>query len=374
MRLLLLAMRLAVLPLLFGFAAHADAQKTLPLPGSEAIESPWRARAFPRPETGRSVHDCARFRVADDPEKGRCLVVGSWVAGRFSARVEYEKAFEPKPMEVRGWYRTEGLSLPGACVRCFYWNAQGKRPGGFSASLGPAAAWKPFSVRIDKFPAGTTQVRLAFGLSFHTSGRVWFTQLSVQPLTGAHPLADLAEPTITRSAPPPQQKGTGFYRVGQFGEAWWLLDPAGRPFYSLATDGSNIASPGPNRPDAEAFVKQLREWGFNSLAGWTNPRCWGPYNRRKAASGKAVLDWSWPQAVPTQDMRAKQAAHVAAAYYNLPFMVGAHWFTWRDFDSPKREANRGLVRSEGTPWRELTQALTDVHRGITRHMGGAGTR
>jgi hypothetical protein len=41
--------------------------------------------------------------------------------------------------------------------------------------------------------------------------------------------------------------------------------------------------------------------------------------------------------------------------------VGAHWFTWRDFDTPVRRANRGLLRASGEPWRELTDALSGVH-------------
>ena len=90
----------------------------------------------------------------------------------------------------------------------------------------------------------------------------------------------------------------------------------------------------------------------------------GLYERRKAA-----LDWSWKQVVPTQRIRAQQAAHITAGYYSLPFMVGAHWFTWRDFDSEVREANRGLVRSDGAPYEDLTRELTRVHERIAEHMG-----
>ena len=69
------------------------------------------------------------------------------------------------------------------------------------------------------------------------------------------------------------------------------------------------------------------------------------------------LDWSYPQTVSTQTGRARQAAAVVARLYNPPFIVGSHWFTWRDFDSPVRQANRGLFRAGGEPWEELQRAL-----------------
>jgi len=72
------------------------------------------------------------------------------------------------------------------------------------------------------------------------------------------------------------------------------------------------------------------------------------------------LDWSWEQVVTDQTERAAQAAHVAADHYNLPFVVGSHWFTLRDFHNEKRQANRGLYRSDDEPWLELIQALGRV--------------
>ena len=73
------------------------------------------------------------------------------------------------------------------------------------------------------------------------------------------------------------------------------------------------------------------------------------------------LDWSFPQTVDTQEERARQAARLTADFYNLPFLVGSHWFTWSDYDSPERYANRGLFRKNGDPWPELQDALREVH-------------
>jgi hypothetical protein len=76
------------------------------------------------------------------------------------------------------------------------------------------------------------------------------------------------------------------------------------------------------------------------------------------------LDWSWNEVVPTQAERARQAAQVALDFYNLPFLVGAHWFIWRDVDSEKRQANRGLFRGNGEPWRQLDDALAAAHEAM----------
>ncbi len=80
-----------------------------------------------------------------------------------------------------------------------------------------------------------------------------------------------------------------------------------------------------------------------------------------------LLDWSWDETVETQIQRARQAARVTVDFYNLPFIVGSHWFTWNDFDSKKRRANRGLFQASGQPWTELISALKKAHLRIQEH-------
>ena len=74
------------------------------------------------------------------------------------------------------------------------------------------------------------------------------------------------------------------------------------------------------------------------------------------------LDWSYPQLMRTQTERARQAARVSADFYNMPFMVGAHWFSWGDFRHATRESNRGLFHNDGvTPWVEVQEALGEIN-------------
>ena len=102
------------------------------------------------------------------------------------------------------------------------------------------------------------------------------------------------------------------------------------------------------------------------LGEWSVPaRDSGLYNNPQK------LDWSWPQTVATQRDRANQAARVQADFYNLPFMLGAHFFIWRDFDSAVRQANRGIFKASGEPWREIQDGLRQVNLRIQKLWGAA---
>jgi hypothetical protein len=85
-----------------------------------------------------------------------------------------------------------------------------------------------------------------------------------------------------------------------------------------------------------------------------------PARDSKLYDNPARLDWSYPQTVATQQQRASQTSMVLAELYNMPFVVGAHWFSWADFDSPQRQSNRGLFKANSQPWPELQGAMKDL--------------
>jgi hypothetical protein len=155
-------------------------------------------------------------------------------------------------------------------------------------TLSPAD-WTPFSVRFDKFPVGTAHMEFSFGLGQHTQGEVWFAQLETHS-AGPHPLADLPAPKLTRPAPPPPQKGTGFWRVERFGDTWWRIDPEGRPSYSRATAPPNPpATWNEGMAAADKYVAELRDWGFDGLAGWHSLRLYALYNRELKKQGRPTI-------------------------------------------------------------------------------------
>lgn len=597
-----------------GAATVVANAEPLPLPEGGKLAAPWQPM-LSLGEREVAPEEAAGFRLENNSQVGRALVVGPWLAGAWYARVQYDRPYPPKPAEIRGVYRTIELLPYTAAVRADFYDEAGKRLSTVAYPLLPVDRWTPFSVRFDKFPVRTAAMKFSFGLAQHSEGAVWLAQLEAQP-AGAHPLADLPAPELTRPAAPPHQKGTGFWRVERFGETWWLIDPQGRPDYSRATAPPNPpATRQEGMAAADKYVSQLRDWGFDGLAGWHSLRLYAYYNqelkkqgrptipqfavlnyhdcfkhgeydvltdrrgrqksgehgfpdpfdprfeaaaRKRAedwaslvrgdanfvawfvdneigfddlhhyvwsphcgralvaflrdrypniavlnqrwettfgdydelaaarpeprldrgsiyddfiaferllyqkyvevtlrvtreadpdhliasnrhnlgglphwlrnidvcsgydivavnlypdnqtpgvgASGlavlrevarrtgrpviigewsvpamdsglyeqkKAVLDWSFPQAVPTQSIRARQAVQITADFFNEPYMVGAHWFIYDDIDSPEREANRGLVRSDGRPWEELVRELAAIHRDIESFLKSA---
>ena len=233
--------------------------------------------------------EAAEFRMADDPQVGRVLVIGPWLAGAWSARVQYRKPYPPAETEICGRYRTVDLLPYTAAVRSDFYDSRGKRLNRVEYPLLPAANWTPFSVRFDKFPVGTARMEFSFGLGQHTEGEVWFARLEKRP-AGPHPLADMPAPKLTRLAPPGQQKGTGFWRVERCGETWWLIDPEGRPSFSRATAPPNPpATWKEGLAAADKYVGELRDWGFDGLAGWHSLRLYAIYNRELKKQGRPTI-------------------------------------------------------------------------------------
>jgi len=160
-----------------------------------------------------------------------------------------------------------------------------------------------------------------------------------------------------RTADPGRIVLSNRFMIGEIADVLENLDLY-RDFDVIAVNiyPSNLAA-GLDRAERQFLEEVHRRSGRPVLIGeWSVPALdSGLY------ANPARLDWSYPQAVDTQAQRARQAAQIQADLYNLPFVIGAHWFIWRDVDSPTRQANRGLFRADGRPWPELTQALAELN-------------
>ncbi len=86
----------------------------------------------------------------------------------------------------------------------------------------------------------------------------------------------------------------------------------------------------------------------------------------------AMIDFSWKRTVETQTERAGQARRSTTDWYNLPFVVGTHWFKWNDYDDANRRANRGLADVDDIIYAELWSALTAGHAALVAHEETAG--
>lgn len=229
----------------------------------------------------------ATFNFGNDPGLGGFVSVGPWRAGSWGARLEYRDAYPSPTGTIRGHYRTEGLLPYQASVNIAYTQGStvlAKR----KYHLAPSTAWRPFEVAVRHPPAGADSFRAAFGLSDRTEGRVDFAKLTI-----GKGVSDLAFPVLPAAVTRPSPTGpfaTGAtFRLDREGDTLWLVTPAGRPFYSVATVGpSGRATDLPSRPGSE-WAAYLRDLGFNSLAGWTRVSYWTDVNSALEAAGGEPL-------------------------------------------------------------------------------------
>lgn len=112
------------------------------------------------------------------------------------------------------------------------------------------------------------------------------------------------------------------------------------------------------REDEKAIYRLAHEkTGLPVIVGeWSVPAADSGYYRNPEK-----LDWSFNELLETQQQRALQASQVSLDFFNMPFVVGSHWFIWMDVVNEQREANRGLFAPDGRPWREVADALAEVH-------------
>lgn len=248
-------------------------------------EDQWVRKVFP-PE-GVPAPEAAVLEITSDPQQGPCLSVGPWRQGEYSARFQWASPLPFTEGTLRGLYRTEGVPMYGATVTIEYY-AAGERRGAKHFSLPPADSWTPFAYRFRSAPPGSEAISPGLGLAWHTEGKVQFAGLSFSP--EATPLAPPAEPgPLTRPAPAGDFTATGYYHVEERGSAWWLVTPEGKACYSLGTDGPWLSREANWQEEGRAAARQLRAWGFNSLAGWTNVHRWGPIDDELAAEGQSPL-------------------------------------------------------------------------------------
>ena len=263
-------MHLVALVVLAGLARAGE----IPLPASDPAY--WSRLVFVEGSEVAEADACV-FTTTRDGERD-CLVVGPWRAGAWSARWQAAKPVARTRGSIRGFYRTEGSAV--AEVSCVFFGA-GKKMRRDDFGLAPAAAWTPFEVALRRAPRAADGAAPAFGLSAHTEGRAWFAGLSLiddirRRVFPATPAA------LNRPAPPAALSPGKRFRLERSGDAWWLVTPAGRPFYSAGTDAPGFKE----AAEGAAMAAAMRSMGFNSLGGWSNVWRWGPVNDSLVAKGE----------------------------------------------------------------------------------------
>jgi hypothetical protein len=264
-----------------GCAAAGGGTVRIPLP----VEGgQWRQVVFAEEVP---TDEAAQFAVVEDPEHGPCLAVGPWRAGQWSARFEYAEPLPHTKGTVRGLYRTESLRDGMANVYAGFYAGE-RRLYLDREALEAAEVWTPFAFEVRRAPVGAEVLVPGFGLGHHAEGRVLFAELSFSP--GVEPVEFPDElPPVTRPSPPERLRASGFFRLEEAGDAWWLVTPDGEPFYSVGTVGPSWPRGEGEVAEGRRHAELVRELGFNSLAGWTNIWRWRHVNDALAAEGGRPL-------------------------------------------------------------------------------------
>lgn len=180
---------------------------------------------------------------------------------------------------------------------------------------------------------------------------------------------------------------TGFFRVEQGPQRWWLVSPDGKPFYSVGlnhvssggyTDRISGINPyretieakyGDEQTWRDASVDRMLEWGFNTIGAWSD-RDENGFDDRVAQTrilgmSSGVDDFFSEEL----EIRARsQIESRVAGFTEAPWILG--WFLdnemdwgkdWRGFDTKLEDY---LKLPEGSPGREMAQRYPDDPEGF----------
>src|SRR5690606_30021909 len=148
--------------------------------------------------------------------------------------------------------------------------------------------WKEYFILLDNLPHDATTLTVMFNLTTNSAGHIWLDDITLR-VADTNDVAAFERwrrqtlPVITKKAGKDVFKATGFFRVEQSGSQWWLVDPAGKPFWALSIAGTKkpaqtrnpqSASGIPPYRHGEPEIQKMysifgEECGFNSLAGWS---------------------------------------------------------------------------------------------------------
>lgn len=244
-------------------------------------------------------------------------------------------------------------------------------------------------------------------LSQTKPGKPWRTNLT-ETLRDAGPVAPVTNLTVYGGRADRRDKATGFFHTVQRDGRWWLVDPEGGLFLSIAMNSvSPLSTPGAKAALAERYgstsnwadrvVGELRELGFNSTGNWSSDlvgrtgtnriaRCdQPPKGGLLAGFGKAVgvakqgtghfdfEDDCLPVFGPAFAAYCASNCAALAARKDDPWLIG--WFSDNELPVPKIEgylkldatnAVAGPNRAEAEAWLKArgktVKQLTDADR------------
>lgn len=227
--------------------------------------------------------EAATFSIASDG-----ISIGPWLAGDTSARLEYSKRLPLVRGMILGRYRTAGLLPRQAQVRVQFYageRALDKR----SIALPAAEQGADLAVAIPRSPAGADAITVGFGLGELSAGKVTFSDLRVSDQAQLGSAQPAALPALTRPKPPRDFPSMPWFHIEHSGEAWWLVKPDGKPFFSLGSVLPWTKRQGEGTAPERATFAEMQRLGLNSTAGSHDVRRWAAFNVFQLANGQPTV-------------------------------------------------------------------------------------
>lgn len=218
-------------------------------------------------------------------QSGQSLVLRNADAD-FNSWISVEQKLDLLPemrYEVEGYIKNRGLNADFAGVVIHYRNNKGRLYSNEIVAnvIEPRSEWQRFSASfVAPWPRHNSYLMLAL----KGQGEVWFDQLKITKAEGTVP-AYASVPHLGENKLRPKVAPAPFVRLERRGEAWWLVKSDGTLFWDrgvnwVAYPLGHEAELNPQYaarvkkeyPDSLAWAKdtirQLKEWGFTSAAGW----------------------------------------------------------------------------------------------------------
>jgi hypothetical protein len=238
-------------------------------------------------------------------------------------------------------------------------------------------------------PLVTTLALLTVGMCLTACGASGTDTVASDPVVGE--VLGGAEDSRLETTDPIGFEGTGFFRTAFVEGRWWLVTPAGAPFYSVGICNANprgyVDRVSDENPYAEAVAElyaddaawaattgdRLEDWGFNTLGAWSASWLFGerfPYTDILYITGSDWLVGDIPDYFsPEFEARcAAVAEEKAGPRVNDPLLIGYfldNELRWGpDWRSDKTLLEDFLSLPEGAPGRAVAESFGDDERGF----------
>ena len=247
------------------------------------------------------------------PRSGKqALRIGRvWGKNRSQAGIRSSRQI---PLEPGGtyllsfWYRTAGTEYALPFMASVRVHRGSQDPLQFKRrKISSSPEWRQVHILIDQLPADALSADVGFTVSMRTRGEVLiddvlFKKATKKDIQLVEEWRRQALPVVTRNAANVRLAPADNFRVARANGVWWLVQPDGKPTWSIGTMGrypsEERASPSTrkwivgryaNGTDyREMLYGLITSWGFNSFDGWTDDQ-YGPIIEKRYLKGETYL-------------------------------------------------------------------------------------